>query len=109
MTRFILLDIDGVLTSDAFSRLCHGRRKQPALFGMDWLDPSCLSALDAVIRTTGAEIIISSSWRELGMKRLQKVWKEYGIPGTLSGTTPEWILTKEDAIKAWIGEHISNT
>lgn len=99
---YILLDIDGVLTSDAWSRQCRTEHRPTNLFGMDWFDPGCVEVLTLIIEKTGAEIIISSSWRELGLERLRHVWEVCGLPGKLAGTTPEWILMKDEAIREWI-------
>lgn len=105
MIKFILLDIDGVLTSDAFSRRCKAEKIQPNTFGLDWFDPQCVSMLRRIIEKTGARIVLSSSWRDLGIDRLSKVWSENNLPGELAGTTPEWILVKKDAILEWIDRH----
>lgn len=103
--KVIFLDIDGVLTSDDFTQRCaqEGRARLP--YGMDWLDPRCLGALRIITDTTGAVIVVSSSWRELGRDALLKVWELNGIPGDLYGTTPEWILTKREAIEQWLKDN----
>lgn len=102
---YILLDIDGVLTSDAWSRQCRAEHCPANLFGMDWFDPGCVEVLTLLVEKTGADIIISSSWRELGLDRLQHVWEVCGLPGKLAGTTPEWILMKDKAIREWIRQN----
>ena len=33
------------------------------------------------------------------------VWKVCELPGELVGTTPEWILMKDEAIREWIDRH----
>ena len=103
--RYILLDFDGVLTSDAFTRQCVLEHRPENLFGLDWFDPSCLNVLEEIINKTGAAIVISSSWRELGEERLKRLWKELPMPGVFAGTTPEWILTKKEAIHEFLAKH----
>lgn len=106
--KYILLDFDGVLTSDSFTRQCVFDHRRENLFGVEWFDPSCLDALRHIVEETGASIVISSSWRDLGECRLQKLWEYNQMPGRLdetTPTTPAYILMKLDAIKYWISEH----
>lgn len=106
--KYILLDFDGVLTSDAFTRQCIFEHRRENLFGVDWFDPSCIDALRFIVDNTGAMIVISSSWRDLGEYRLRKLWEHNQMPGVLNvttPTTPEYILTKVDAMKLWISAH----
>ena len=105
MMKYVLWDIDGVLTSFSHSRLCSTERREENLFGLDWFDPACVRELKNVIDATGAAIVVSSSWRELGKGRLSVVWESENLPGRLDGTTPEWILTKREAIQEWISAH----
>ncbi len=54
---------------------------------------------------TGAKIVVSSSWRDLRIEQLRKLWEDIPMPGELVGTTPVWILTKKEAIEHWIKQH----
>ena len=103
--KYILLDFDGVLTSESWTRQCIFERRPENLFGLDWFDPKCLQALKTVVDATDAGIVVSSSWRELGKDNLALVWEEENLPGRLMGTTPEWVLMKRDAILEWISHH----
>lgn len=106
--KYVLLDFDGVLTSDAFTRQCVFEHRQENLFGVDWFAPTCVDALRQIVEETAAGIVISSSWRELGDNRLRKLWEHNRMPGSLDDTTPttpEYILMKEEAIKHWISAH----
>lgn len=106
--KYILLDFDGVLTSDTFTRQCIFEHRRENLFGVDWFAPSCIDALRHIVEETGASIVISSSWRDLGEGRLRKLWEHNQMPGLLDDmtpTTPEYILMKLDAMKQWISEH----
>ena len=106
--KYILLDFDGVLTSDVFTRQCVFEHRLENLFGVDWFAPTCIDALKHIVEETAARIVVSSSWRELGEYRLRKLWDYNQMPGALdekTPTTPEYILMKEDALKHWIAEH----
>lgn len=105
MNKLILLDIDGVLTSPAYTLECRRERRRPNAYEMVWFDPACVKALRHIVDTTGAKIVLSSSWRELGDEKLHRLWTENGLPGELAGTTPPWALTKKEAIQAWIADH----
>lgn len=103
--KVIFLDIDGVLTSDDFTQRCLQEKRARPPYDMDWLDPRCLVALKTITDRTGAVIVLSSSWRELGRETLFKLWELLGIPGELYGTTPDWVLTKKEAIEQWLTDN----
>lgn len=103
--KIIFLDFDGVITSEPFTRKCIFEHRRENWFGLDWFDPDCVESLRMIIEATGAKIVISSSWRDLGMPKLKKVWAENNMPGELIGTTPIWVLTKVDAIKQWLNDN----
>ena len=103
--KYILLDFDGVLTSESWTRQCIFECRRENMFGLDWFDPGCLRALQTIVDATGAGIVVSSSWRELGDDNLQMLWAFTPMPGRFLGTTPIWILTKREAIEEWIHKH----
>ena len=103
--KYILLDFDGVLTSESWTRQCIFECRRENMFGLDWFDPVCLQALQTIVDATGAGIVVSSSWRELGDDNLQMLWAFTPMPGRFLGTTPIWILTKREAIEKWIHKH----
>jgi len=103
--KYILLDFDGVLTSESWTRQCIFECRRENMFGLDWFDPVCLQALQTIVDATGAGIVVSSSWRELGDDNLQMLWAFTPMPGRFLGTTPIWILTKREAIEKWIQKH----
>lgn len=106
--KYILLDFDGVLTSVAHTWRCRMEHRRPNIYGLDWFDPACLEALKNIVDETGAGIVVSSSWRDLGDEALGRVWEQTPIPGRFIGTTPIWILPKKDAIEAWIKAHLED-
>ena len=103
--KYILLDFDGVLTSESWTRQCIFECRRENMFGLDWFDPVCLQALKTIVDATGAGIVVSSSWRELGDENLQRLWTSTPMPGRFLGITPIWILTKREAIEEWIHKH----
>ena len=103
--RYILLDFDGVLTSKTYSWQCYANHCRKNIYDLNWFDPACVDALRMIVERTGAKIVVSSSWRDLQMEQLQKIWAFIPMPGELAGTTPIWILTKKEAIEHWIKQH----
>lgn len=110
--KIVFLDIDGVLvTLESFTKYKTSGNHARA-------HPDCVSALNLILKATGARIVISSSWRaprRLGWFRLK--FHEWGIHAAKSrtiGMTPDlpryngliW-LGKErgDEIQAWLDEH----
>lgn len=101
----IFLDFDGVLTSDDYTRLCVFECNPENLYGIEWFDPRCIDALRAIVEETGAGIVVSSSWRELGIDKLKEVWARNEMPGELLGTTdPDTVSTRE-AVLQWLEDN----
>lgn len=47
--------------------------------------------LRGVVELTGAVIVISSSWRHMGLSQIQGIWREWHFPGKVIGCTPgDW-------------------
>ena len=105
MEKVILLDFDGVVASKAYTWKCYQDGSRANIYGLDWFDPDCIEALRCIVDNTGAKIVVSSSWRDLRMEQLRKLWDFIPMPGELVGTTPVWILTKNGAIEHWIKQH----
>lgn len=64
MRKIIFLDIDGVLNTQATLRSSHN--------GIIGIDPYRVLLLDRIIQATGAEVVLSSSWRHGHFEELQK-------------------------------------
>ena len=95
MRKVIFLDIDGVLNPKWWER------KKPAdRFGCAFV-PKTISCLAKIVKETKAEIVISSSWKDLGLVELQNMWREGNMPGKLVDITPDYmsdeLLLKEDS------------
>ena len=95
MRKVIFLDIDGVLSprwwdsdkqSDNYGRL---------------FDAKAVANLSKIIEETEADIVISSSWKNIGLVELQNMWRDRGLPGKIVDITPDYmsdeLLLKEDS------------
>lgn len=77
--KVIFLDFDGVLNvieqgHDDFGGIFH---------------PEFVENLGRIIDETGAKLVISSTWRHMGMERLHRMWKQRQYPGEIIGITPD--------------------
>lgn len=60
--KIIFLDIDGVLNNDEYAKNCLDIQNYNP-YDEDELDIRCLSHLRYIVNSTGASIVLSSSWR----------------------------------------------
>lgn len=96
MKKVIFLDIDGVLNV-----YCESYDKYGCTFHTHLEDN-----LHDLIEATGAEIVISSTWRYSGLRVMQDMWRDRGLAGNIIDITP--ILddgTRGDEIDCWLREN----
>ena len=87
MKKIIFLDIDGVLNT----ALWHSRaEKLKDEYGY-LFDPNAVANLAEIIDKTGAEIVISSSWKFMGLSVMQEMWKKRNLPGKIIDVTPNTV------------------
>ena len=87
-------------------------------------DPRSVANLKKILDETGADIVISSSWKSFGLPELEDMWQERRLPGKLIGITPNSVsdemLLNADLdhmelfhirgmeIKEWLDKHGKN-
>ena len=86
MDKVIFLDIDGVLNTKCWYTQMNGNTPKDK-YGYTF-DPRSVANLKKILDETGAEIVISSSWKSLGLSELEEMWQERRLPGKLIGITP---------------------
>lgn len=93
----IFLDVDGVLNS----------MHTPAWMAEDWDIPLArhLQPLKRIVDETGADIIVSSSWREhpVAMRKLELALMVFEL--RIAGQTPVLPTDRPDEIRAWLHDH----
>ena len=113
--KVIFLDIDGVLNS--FDHMVRtGEKDRPRFYAE--IDPDALAVLKTIIDATGAEIVLSSTWR-YGYKRyknteeslpyiLNTALKEVGLE--VVSTTPHLSgRPREEEIHEWLLNNLVNS
>ena len=95
MRKVIFLDIDGVLSPRWWNS-----DKQSDNYGR-LFDAKAVANLAKIIEVTEADIVISSSWKNIGLVELQNMWRDRGLPGKIVDITPDYmsdeLLLKEDS------------
>lgn len=84
----IFLDFDGVLNTDRH----YAELKIKGLSTEDQygalFDPVAVGNLRKIVEATHAQIVVSSSWRYLGLEELQMMWHDRDLPGRVVALTP---------------------
>lgn len=102
--RYLFLDIDGPLNTGRNDYL------DPDRYGHHF-DDVAVRNLRRIVEETGASIVVSSSWRHIGVERIREIWKTWGLPGDIAGCTPGvWgsgrvFDCRGEEIRQWLAEN----
>ena len=106
MMKIIFLDFDGVMDTafyDAF--LIKHNLPEVDSDGRPVFDPACIANLKLIIEATGADIVVTSDWKYIdSYEKLLKMWKDRGMPGFMTDTTPNVSKHRGDEIDQWLNE-----
>ena len=84
----VFLDFDGVLNTERhFAELKGKGLPFKDKYGPKF-DLIAVENLKKIIDTTEARIVVSSSWRYMGLGDLQRMWHDRDLPGKIVGITP---------------------
>ena len=86
MAKVIFLDFDGVLNTERWHSQAN-REELKDEYGYRF-DPVAVENLSRIIEETGAAIVISSSWKCIGLATMQRMWKDRQLPGKVIDITP---------------------
>ena len=99
--RIIFLDIDGVVRST---------RHDTAMAGKWHYNPDAVAWLNALTRSTGARLVLSSTWRSFGIQAMRHRLASWGIVAPLDSLTPVYSHTPDYTpcprgieIASWLG------
>ena len=107
MLRIIFLDFDGVMDTAYYDYVLAkaglpGNDSYGAVF-----DPECVNSLKFIVEQTGADIVVSSSWKHFMTYRdFLDMWKARCLPGFVTDITPTPPVRRNrgDEIDAWLQE-----
>lgn len=94
--RAIFLDIDGCLNSPDFQ--VHRFQRGP---GRSPIDPICVGHLNDLTARTGARIVVSSTWRRMGLGGIRRLLHKHGVTGPIVGRTPVIEHRTEAGVYVW--------
>lgn len=103
--KIIFLDVDGVLNSENFNRWLRDHHEK-RYYGYELLDQKAILCLQDIVFTTGADIVLSSSWRL--SRSCSKRLAEQLLPYDLRFVDRTVSIPHEDRgseIKEWLGRH----
>ena len=103
MKRIVFLDFDGVMdTGHHCNRLNYQGLPENDKYGV-LFDPDCVKNLERIIEETGAEIVVTSSWKDwMSYEQFLQMWKDRNLPGFVTDTTPSCSNHRGDEISSWL-------
>lgn len=104
--KVIFLDIDGVLASFDYIRVIHTlHEKNPDSFGYAF-DPRCVKCLQIILNECpDVKIVLSSTWKHMGLKKVREMWKSRDLPGDVIDITPNFDDIRGREIAEWISQN----
>ena len=87
--KIIFLDFDGVIDTEYYSHILYEAGKPIADEHGLLFDPECVKNLKYIIDNTGADIVVSSTWKDdMSYEEILDMWKDRGLPGFVADVTP---------------------
>ena len=72
---------------------------------MEKAHPACVAALNRILATTKARVVVSSCWRiGRNLPELRELLRDWGVKATVIGRTPNLGTTRGSEIAAWLKE-----
>jgi hypothetical protein len=105
--KIIFLDFDGVMDTAYYDHIL-SKKGLPECdkFGVVF-DPDCIKNLKYIIDNTGADTVVSSSWKDfMSYKEILEMWECRNLPGFVTDVTPfpPYRRNRGDEIDAWLDE-----
>lgn len=105
--KILFLDIDGVIASLNYIRQSSRiRMPHPDEYGYGF-DPICVDHLKTILESCpDVKIVLSSSWKSMGLAKVQDMWKIRNVPGEVIDITPDlYVMERGLEIDKWITQH----
>lgn len=105
MKKIIFLDFDGVMDTAYYDHVLSKEGLATTdRFGV-LFDPDCVSNLRMIVEKTGADIVVSSTWKDfMSYQELLDMWQERNLPGVIIGVTPTVSNHRGNEIDTWLEE-----
>ena len=111
--KFIFLDVDGVLNHQQWFGSAECKENKGGDYEKSQFSPISVALLNNLTDVTGADIVVSSSWRKgRTLEQLQELFESVGITGKVIGMTPclyftglegySYSVPRGCEIKAWL-------
>ena len=88
MKKIIFLDFDGVLNTEHYQGLLQYQGKPWQDEYGAFFDPNAVKQMKRIIDATGADIVVESSWKYLGLDTMNELWEVRNLPGKIIDITP---------------------
>ena len=89
MRKVIFLDFDGVLNTEYYQWFLHNQGKPYFDEYGSCFAPSAVNQLKRIIDETGADIVVESTWKYLGLEAMKELWQARNLPGRIIDITPD--------------------
>ena len=86
--KIIFLDFDGVLNTEHCQGLLQYQGKPWQDEYGAFFDPNAVKQMKRIIDATGADIVVESSWKYLGLDTMKELWEVRNLPGKIIDITP---------------------
>ena len=104
--KIVFLDIDGVLNTEHYQGLLQYQGKSWQDEYGAFFDPNAVKQLKRIIDATGADIVVESSWKYLGLDAMKELWEVRNLPGTIIDITPSLLGgNKGVEIASWLSKY----
>lgn len=104
MERLIFLDLDGVLNYVGLYDRPHDKIGDFA----DLISVSAVEQLNRITDSTGADIVVSSTWRHQGRDYVVRKLRHAGVRGRVidvTGSLPQPWAVRGNEIRQWLEQH----
>jgi hypothetical protein len=93
--KIVFLDFDGVLVN----------RETLASGFPGYGHPDCVAALNLILASTRAHIVVSSTWRMDGLDAVREHLERWGVRGPVVDITPRQFTSRGREIEAWLKDN----
>lgn len=103
--KIIFLDFDGVMDTAYYDDVLFEQGLDACDEFGPIFDPECVNHLKEIIENTGADIVVTSTWKEfMSYEDFLDMWEARGLPGFVTDATPTVSRKRGDEIDAWLDE-----